>query len=123
MGITRAIVSGLIALSVALLPTVGAAVSVVEPIAMAMAADTSAGMSAEMPAAMDECCPHHGKPCAPAADQRQGMACCTYQFLTISSVAFLQFEYPTTRECVFPVPFDSGRSLHSDSPPFRPPRI
>jgi hypothetical protein len=76
-----------------------------------------------MSAGMDDCCPNHTKPCDPEADHCQSIGTCACQFLTISNIAFSQFDYPAARGRTLLMPAQSDRPSHPSSPPFRPPRI
>jgi hypothetical protein len=119
MGVARAIVSILVALSVALLPVAGGAVAGSTQAVAAMASE----MSADADTAMDDCCPNHAKPCDSGSDQCRSMATCAHQFLTIADVPFSQLKYSATRSRLVNLLADSDVSSQLGSPPFRPPRI
>ena|SRR5215831_7552449 len=122
MRIVRLIMAFLITLSVAMLPTVGSAMSV--------AATPSQGASAklsvadDMSAAMDECCPEHAKdkPCDQPRDQCP-LPCCAAQPISIAVAAGFHFNVPIVPGYPLSLPADQVVSLHSGSPPFRPPRV
>ena len=112
---TRVVLACLVALSVAILPAMSlTAVS-------AKSAEIIA--SADMSAAMDDCCPNHAKPCDQNADQCQSMAFCTHQTFSILNVAFSQFVYPSVVGDLLSTFAEQDAPLYSGCPPFRPPRV
>jgi hypothetical protein len=115
-----------IALSVAMLPAAGLAASVVKSTSQATseAMTKHMAMSSHMPGAMDECCPDHvkGKPCNQPSDQCP-MACCAGQPMSLASTAIFRLDVPVIAGNPLPIPVDQVVSLHSGSPPFRPPRV
>ncbi len=121
MRCAHTILAFVIAWSVAMLPAAGSAIVGVKSTDTAMSADLA--MSAEMHAAMDDCCPDRAKPCDQGSDGCQAMACCAVQAVGIASVAASQFEYPLVAGNPFPMLMDQAGPSHSGSPPFRPPRV
>ena len=126
MRFVRVILALVIALSVAMLPTAGSAASMVGATAQGAseAASMDMAMMSEMSAAMDDCCPDHAKtnPCDPLAD-RCPMAFCAGQLVSIASPTVFHFDFPSLVGNPLPIPMDQVVSLHSGSPPFRPPRV
>jgi hypothetical protein len=125
MRLVRAILALVIGLSVAMLPAAGFAVPVVGPAAQASsAAEAEMMTSTDMAAAMHDCCPGEaqGQPCDHPSDQCP-MAFCAAQPVSIASPPAFQFDCPLLAANPLPIPVDQVVSLHSGSPPFRPPRI
>lgn len=117
-----------IVLSVAMLPVAGFATpvigSAVQDPSEAEAEAAKMMTSSETPAAMQDCCPDeaNGQPCDHSSDQCP-MACCSALTVNIASPAVFQFDPPLLLANPLPVPDDQVVSLHSRSPPFRPPRV
>jgi hypothetical protein len=127
MRLLRTMMALVIALSVAMLPAAGLAASVVKSTSQATsgAMTKHMAMRSDMPGAMDECCPDHvkGKPCNQPSDQCPLACCCAGQPLSLASTAILRFDVPMIAGSPLPIPVDQVVSLHSGSPPFRPPRV
>jgi hypothetical protein len=127
MRFVRTILAMVIALSVAMLPAAGSATSMISSTAQAASevAPTKIAMPSEMSAAMDECCPDQAKkalPCGQSSDQCP-MAFCAAQPVSMASAAIFHFDFPILAGHPLPIPADQVVSLHSGSPPFRPPRV
>jgi hypothetical protein len=127
MHFVRMILALVIAVSVAMLPTVGSATAVIGSTAQAASdvASTEMVMTSEMSAAMDDCCPSQAKKALPC-DQSSGqcpMAFCAAQLLSMASTAIFHFDFPILAGNPLPIPVDQVVALHSGSPPFRPPRV
>jgi hypothetical protein len=130
MRVVRRILALVIVLSVAVLPMAGSAAPAISSAAQdpvgdlvkAEAADTMT--SSDMPAAMHDCCPDeaNGQPCNHSADHCP-MAFCAVQPVSIASPPVFQFDYPVLLANPLPIPVNQVVSLHSGSPPFRPPRV
>jgi hypothetical protein len=122
----RAILAMVIVLSVAVLPMAGFATSVIGSAVQDPSEAESARMmmSSEMPAAMHDCCPDeaNGQPCDHSSDQCP-MAFCSVLPVSIASPPAFQFDFPVLSANLLPIPVDQVVSLHSGSPPFRPPRV
>jgi hypothetical protein len=122
----RVILALVIALSVAMLPTVGSVASMISATAQVATevASMDMAMMSEMSAAMDDCCPDHAKtkPCDPLSD-RCPMTFCAAQPVSIASPTVFHFDFPILVGNPLPIPVDQVVSLHSGSPPFRPPRV
>ena len=113
MSFARTILALLIALSVAWLPTAGAA-------AFKFKSHEMTEMSASEP--MDDCCPSAADPCKGMPDCAS-MAACMVNCLSYAGGMSSPLVYPVTLAAPMPL-FESG-ILHSraTSPPFRPPRV
>jgi hypothetical protein len=126
MRLVRAILAVVIGLSVAMLPAAGFAAPVINSAAQGPSEAEPAKMttSSEMPAAMHDCCPDktEGQPCDPSNDHCP-MAFCAAQPVSIASAAVFQLDFPIPVANLLPIPVDQVVSLHSGSPPFRPPRV
>jgi len=130
MRIVRAMMALLIALSVALLPTVGSAASMVHAAAQGTSEGTSMAMSADMAMpsdmsnAMDDCCPDNAK-AKPGDHTRHQcpMACCVGPLTNLADAAAFRLNSPLAAGHRLPLPEDQVVSLRSGSPPFRPPRV
>jgi hypothetical protein len=126
MRIFRIMMALVIALSVAMLPTAGSAVSIVNPASQdasdAMSVSKDMIMASDMSGAMDECCPDHAKPCDQPTHQCP-LACCMVQPISLAGVAAFHLNSPIVAGNPLPIPVDQVVALHSGSPPFRPPRI
>jgi len=126
MRFVRVILALMIALSVAMLPTVGSAASTVSATAQGASevASMDMAMMSEMSAAMDDCCPDHARtnPCDSLGD-RCPMAFCAAQPVSIASPTVFHFDFSILVGNPVPVLVDQVVSLHRGSPPFRPPRV
>jgi hypothetical protein len=121
----RVIMALVIALSVALLPTAGSAVSIVgssQDAHRAVSKDMS--MASDMSGAMDECCPDQAKdkPCDQSSNHCP-MVCCAGQLLNLAVFDVFRFNSPTAAGNPLPIPVDQVVAVNSGSPPFRPPRV
>jgi hypothetical protein len=116
----------MIALSVALLPMAGFAVSIVSSVSQdasdAMSKDMT--MASDLSGAMDGCCPDHAKdkPCGQPTNHCS-MAYCAGQVLNLAVFDAFRFNSPTAAGNLLPIPVDQVVALNSGSPPFRPPRV
>ena len=126
MRIVRMMMALVIGLSVALLPTAGSAVSIIgsasQEASEAMSKDTT--MASDMSGAMDECCPDLAKDntCDQPGDHCP-MAFCGAQLLNLALTDVFRFNSPAAAGHLLPIPADQVVTLHSGSPPFRPPRV
>jgi hypothetical protein len=122
----RMIMTLVIALSVAILPAAGSAVSIANPASKGASEAMSKDMTraSDMSSAMNECCPDHAKtrPCDRSSEQCP-MAPCAAQPVNIASAAVLSFDLPFVMGQSLPIPVDQVVALYSGSPPFRPPRV
>ena len=124
MRLVRQILALVIVLSVAILPV---AVSAAPAVSLAAQDPTEAAQpmmtSSEIPA-MHDCCPDEadGQPCNHFTDQCP-MAFCAAPPLSIAAPPVFQLDYPAVSANLLPIPVDQVVSLHSGSPPFRPPRV
>jgi hypothetical protein len=114
MSIGRTILTLLIALSVAILPTAGAAdvsVKSPEPADMSMMED------------MTDCCPHKTNPCEKTMNDCAAMATCVLKCFSFTGTSSSNIVFPsafakmTASIAGNPFPSQAG------SPPFRPPRV
>jgi hypothetical protein len=131
MRLVRRILALVIVLSVAMLPVAGSAAPAVSSAAQdpvgdpikAEAAKTMV-MSSEISAAMHDCCPDeaNGRPCDHSTDQCP-MGFCAAPPVSIGSPPVFQFDCPVVSANLLSIPVDQVVSLHSGSPPFRPPRV
>jgi hypothetical protein len=114
----------IIALSVALLPTVGTAAPIASSTTQGAAESAPAKMAMpdDMSAAMDECCPDQtkAKPCDQSSDQCP-IAFCAAQSVSIATAA--DFHFPLLAGNPLLIPVDQVVSRQGSSPPFRPPRV
>ena len=126
MRFVRLILALVIGLSVAMLPAAGFALPVISTTAQGPAEGEPAKMtmSSDMSAAMDVCCPDetNGTPCDHSSDHCP-MAFCVAQPVSIASPPVFQFDIPLPVASLLPIPIDQVVSLHSGSPPFRPPKV
>ena len=125
MRLVRAILALVIGLSVAMLPAAGFAMPVLSSAAQASSeAEPTMMTSSDMSAAMHDCCPGEaqGQPCDHPSDQCP-MAFCAAQPVSIASPPVFQFDLPLHLANPLPITVDQVVSLHSGSPPFRPPRV
>jgi len=114
MAVVRTIFAFLIAMSVAVLPAVGAA-------AFKLKSQDATEMSAAEP--MHDCCPPAANPSDKAMDDCGTMATCALKCFSCSSIASSLLLFPIELAGTMS-PFDSGDfASQSGSPPFRPPRI
>jgi len=115
-----------IVLSVAVLPAAGFATPVIGSAVQDPSEPEPAKMitSSETPAAMHDCCPDqaNGQPCDQSNDQCP-MVFCAAAPMSIASPSVFQFDFPLLSANLLPIPEDQVVSLHSGSPPFRPPRV
>lgn len=125
MRLLRTMMAVVIALSVAMLPAAGAAVSIVKSSPQAatemMAEDMT--MSSDMPSAMD-CCPDSAKD--KRCDHPNGqcpMAFCAAQSINLALATAFRFDFPLVAGNPLPIPVDQVVTLRGSSPPFRPPRV
>jgi hypothetical protein len=112
MNVGRTILALLIALSVAMLPTV----------ASANIAVTSTDMTemADMAAMEDmDCCPHKAKPC----DHCSSMATCQLACFGFSATASSNVIFPRVTASLSPLSGANAFRSQIGSPPFRPPRV
>jgi hypothetical protein len=118
----RMMMALVIALSVALLPTAGSAMSVISSASQDASRDLT--IASDMSGVMDECCPDHAKdkPCDQPNDHCP-MAFCGAQLLNLALTDAFRFNSPTAAGDPLPIPVDQVVALHSGSPPFRPPRV
>ncbi len=126
MRVIRTMMVLIIALSVALLPTVASAASVIhsasQDASMSMSADMT--MSFDMLAAMDDCCPDSSKAKSGGQPCHQGpMACCVGAVFSLADTAAFRLDSPVAVARLLPLPEDQVTSPQSGNPPFRPPRV
>ncbi len=125
MRLLRTMMALVIALSVAMLPAAGAAVSIVKSspqVATEMMAEDMT-MSSDMPSAMD-CCPDSAKD--KRCDHPNGqcpMAFCAVQSINLALATAFRFDFPLVAGNPLPIPVDQVVTLRGSSPPFRPPRV
>lgn len=124
MRLVRTILAFAIALSLAVLPigasAAGIAISSDDmQTSMHMQMGDGAGMS------MDECCPDDMKrPDSPSHNYKCGMGfCCAGGTVALGDVRPVTFSPLAVTATTIAIPADQVASLHSGSPPFRPPRI
>jgi hypothetical protein len=126
MGFIRTIMAATIALSVALLPTAGAAGFMLEPKTQE-AVDAAAmpmEMASDADSAMHDCCPDQGKnDPGDHAGHRCPMVCCGAAVVSIAAPDAPSFDLPVLAGPAPAIPVDQIVSPHSGSPPFRPPRV
>jgi hypothetical protein len=127
MRLVRTMMAFLIALSVAMLPTAGSAVSVVSSASQAESQSmfgNDMAMASSVSGAMDERCPDLAKtkPCDQSSDQCP-MAFCAAQLVSLASTGAFHFDFPVRIGSALLIPLDQVVSLHGGSPPFRPPQI
>ena len=120
MYVARTIMGLVMALSLALLPATGSVSAGAK--SSEAAATFEAPVSAEMSAAMDDCCPDHTKSCD-QGDRCPSMASCAHQSFSISNVAVSQFVYPSVPSGQLFALVEPAIPVHTGSPPFRPPRV
>lgn len=115
MRLVRPILALVIAVSVALLPRVGLAVTTDGLAGQQMIAGSLAGE--------DACCLDdlNGKPCDQHEAQCPGVFCAAQPVSIGFASSF--FNSPVASGDRLPIPVDQLASLHSGSPPFEPPRI
>jgi hypothetical protein len=127
MRFVRVILAMVIALSVAMLPAVGSAASMIgsTPQGAPEVVSARAVTPSEMSAAVDECCPDQAKKAAPCdqSNHQCPMAFCAAQPVSMAATAVFHFDFPILAANALPIPVDQVVSLHSGSPPFRPPRV
>lgn len=121
MRLVRMILALVISLSLATLPARGSAMSVIEsatqdPVEVASA---KLAMPDEMSSVM-ECSLDDTK--ARLCDQCP-LAVCAAQFINIACFASFSFDFLVMAGSPLPIPVDQVVTLHSGSPPFRPPRV
>src|SRR5215831_10427447 len=112
MNVGRTILALLIALSVAMLPTV----------ASANIAVTSTDMTemAEMAAMEDmDCCPHKAKPC----DHCSSMATCQLTHFSFFATSASDIIFPSVAASLSPLSGANAFHPQEGNPPFRPPRV
>jgi hypothetical protein len=113
MSVGRAIVTLLIALSVAILPAAaGAGASAKSPEAAGIS------MTEEMP----DCCPHKANPCENAMDHCATMATCALKCFSFAGTSAVII-FPSTFAKMTPSFTADPLSSQAVSPPFRPPRV
>ncbi len=126
MRLVRTMLALVIALSVAMLPTVGSATSIIKSASQAAAEATARDMTtaSDMSGAMDECCPDHAKakPCEQPSGQCPPAFCAT-PAVNLAFAAAFRFDSPMVAGNPLPIPVDQVVALHDSSPPFRPPRV
>jgi hypothetical protein len=124
MRLDRTIMALIIAVSAALLPTIGwnAPIANLATEGASESASAKMAMSHEISAAMDEFCPDHAKasPCDKASDQCP-FAFCAAQSVSVATAA--DFQFPLVAGNPLPIPMDQVVDHQSGSPPFRPPRV
>jgi hypothetical protein len=126
MRLVRAMMALVIALSVAMLPAAGVAVSMVKSASQAATETTAKDMAvaSDMSGAKEECCRDHvkAKPC----DQSGGrcpLVFCAAQPVNLALSAAFRFDFLMVAGNPLPIPMDQVVTLHDSSPPFRPPRV
>jgi hypothetical protein len=116
MGVSRTILTMILALAVAILPAVGGAVSV------AKAAEAS------ITAPVQDCCEHHGGSC----DQQPGhgmmddcasMAACAAHCFNFTGLSAAEISYVPVGAVLVMNAAGPVVASHTDPPPFPPPRI
>lgn len=125
MRLSRTILTLVTALSVAMLPMAGAAISgsIAHGVAE-VASQETASVTSDAPEAMDDCCADQIKtnPCDRPSDQCL-LAFCASQSGTIADITSFPFDFPIVAGNRLPIPVDHVVASHSGSPPFRPPRV
>ncbi len=127
MRLVRMVMALMIALSLAMLPTAGLAVSVPDlksqPATEGMAKEMA--MASELSGAMDECCPDHMKsaPSHTAGYKCNMGLCCAGGSLARGDVAPIGFVFLSASASKVAIPADQIVSVRGSSPPFRPPRV
>lgn len=122
MRFVRTILAFVIALSLAVLP-LGASVAGVGTSSDAMQANMQ--MTGDTDMSMDDCCPDDMKGTTSHTDgYKCGMGfCCVAGTVALDDVRTLAFEFFRTPAARIAIPADQVVSVHSGSPPFRPPRV
>lgn len=121
MRFVRTILAFAIAISLAMLP-VGASAS-----GLAMSSDdmqAAMHMSAASDMAMDDCCPDGKGTGSDTVGYKCGMGfCCVGGTIALDDIRPVAFGYFAVATSTIAIPADQAVSVHSGSPPFRPPRI
>jgi hypothetical protein len=112
MGIGRTILAILIALSVAVLPAVGAAV-----VTSQSAAPAGMSMTDDM-----DCCPHKANPCEKAMEDCTAMATCALKCFSFAGTSSSTIVFPLTYAKMTASFASNPFPSQAGSPPFRPPR-
>ncbi|WP_316177664.1 hypothetical protein [Bradyrhizobium sp. SZCCHNRI1009] len=129
MRLVRTILAFAIALSVAMLPIGASAMLPIGASAAAMASSDEMQTSMQMDdgsgMSMDECCPDDMKGTgSPSHTYKCGMGfCCAGGTVALGDVRAVAFAPLAASATTIAIPADQVASLHSGSPPFRPPRI
>ena len=113
MACARTIFAFLIAVSVAMLPTAGAAAFKMQP-------QDAPEMSASEP--MHDCCPPDANPCDKAVGDCASMAACASTCCGYVSEAATPLVYPPMPADALPLLSSGTWPSQLGSPPFRPPR-
>jgi hypothetical protein len=121
MRFIRKVMAFMIALSVATLPVAGSASSIVRSSGGAQV--TQSILVSSMSASMDGCCPDQTAPCDLPSDQCPSMASCALLSVSLADVGSAGLKYPPLPKKPVLALADQAVDLHSDSPPFRPPRV
>jgi hypothetical protein len=125
MRLSRTILALVTALSVAMLPMAGAAISGSMAHGLAeVASQEMAIVTSDVQEALDDCCSDQTKanPCDRPSDQCP-LAFCASQSGTIADITSFPFDFPIVAGNPLPIPVDQVVALHSGTPPFRPPRV
>ena len=122
MRLVRTILAFAIAVSLAMLP-LGASTA-----GQAMSSDdmkVGVQMADHTDMSMDDCCPDDMKgPGSPSHNYKCGMGfCCAGGTVALGDVRPVTFSPLAVTSTTIAIPADQVASLHSGSPPFRPPRI
>lgn len=125
MRFLRTVLALLIAWSLVALPGARPALAMTNAVAhdASKLAVTDKAMSSDMAAGMGECCPDDEKarPCSGLGECP--LASCTAQPASIGFAPSFRVNAPLAIGDPLPIPLDQILSLHSGTPPFRPPRV
>ena len=125
MRLFRTILALVTALSMAMLPMAGAAMSgsIAHGVAE-VASQEMAIVTCDVPEATDDCRADQTKAnlCDRPSDQCP-LAFCAAQSGTIADITSFRFDFPIVAGSPLSIPEDQIVSLRSGSPPFRPPRV